>query len=416
MESLGPCQRRYGAAFLSDEKVVTSNEAAVVKTNIFAQLVVVLATCGVLAVSVGACSAERNNNSFSIIGSGGATAPGEELSGAPGLGNTNKAVGAGGGISLETGNAGKKICAKKDVVATRKPINMILIVDRSTTMGITLFGLNNRWGALRVALLEEPDGLVPSYQSTIRFGFEGFTGFPPDDCPNLVSVPHALNNYQKILQVYDDFGTVPSLSPLGQTPTGEALKVIVDKLEPLVKTKLDVNADPFYMLLATDGLPDTCSVPNAEDDPATYPEAQKSTIDQIKRAYNLGIKSYVLSVGDDVSSAHLQAVANAGVGATGAPFWKVGDDKGLRDALSAIIGAASSCQLQLEGSLTNATKACQSGSVMLNSKQLSCNDQDGWRVVNATVIELVGPSCTTYKNNLKAALNVSFPCDVIVLQ
>lgn len=388
------------------------------KTSMFTHLVLVLATCGILAAGVGACSAEGNSNSadYEIVGSSGETAAGGSGAGITKSGHPINVRGTGGISPIEGVKTDKEICAKKDVVANRTPINMILVVDRSTTMGITFFGLNNRWGALRVALLQEPDGLVPSYQGTIRFGFEGFTGFPPDDCPNVVSVPHALNNYDRILQVYDDIGTIPSLNPLGQTPTGEALKVIVDRLEPQVNEKVDKRVDPFYMLLATDGLPDTCAVPNAEDDPAGCPEAQQSTIDQIKRARKLGIKSYVLSVGDDVSNTHLQAVANAGVGGAGAPFWKVGDEKGLRDALSAIIGAASSCQLKLEGNLTNATKACQTGSVMLNSKPLSCNDQDGWRVVSPTVIELVGPSCTTYKNNLKAVLSITFPCDVIVLQ
>jgi hypothetical protein len=88
----------------------------------------------------------------------------------------------------------------------------------------------------------------------------------------------------------------------------------------------------------------------------------------------------------------------------------------LRESLSAIIGATSSCQLYLEGSITDTKRACQTGSVILNSKPLACDDQDGWRAVSTTAIELVGPACTSYKNDLKAILSIKFPCDVYVLK
>jgi hypothetical protein len=388
-----------------------------VKVTTYTQLVVIGGLCIGLAAVASACSPEQQTNSGddSIWTGTGGGGTGEASPLHTGSGGSTFI--AGGENAAQGGGAGTEICAKKNVSTTRKPINLILAVDRSTTMGITPFGTYlTRWDAIRTALIVEPDGIVSAYQGSIRFGFEGFTGFPPDNCPNVVSVPHALNNYKKILEVFDAITTVPLVMPTGQTPTGEALKVIVDKLEPQVKAKLDVNVDPFYMLIATDGLPDSCAVPEAEDDPAAHPEAMQSVIDQIKRAYQLGIKSFVLSVGPDVSDAHLQDVANAGVGSSKARFWKVDDDQGLRDALSAIIGAASSCQLKLEGTITNVNKACQWGSVVLNSKKLPCNDQDGWRVVSPTEIELIGPSCTQYKNDLKAVLSVTFPCDVIVLQ
>jgi hypothetical protein len=350
---------------------------------------------------VGACSPEGDNDTEN--------------------GYTYGSSGSGAVVTPENGSGvvgpNSKVCASTQVSASRTPINVILVVDRSTTMGITPFGnYLTRWLAIRAALLEDPGGLVPSYQESIRFGFQGFTGFPPDSCPNVVSVPHALNNYQKILEVFDAPTTVPGFNPLGQTPTGEALKVIVDKLESVAKDELDVKSDPFYMLIATDGQPDTCAAPNAEDDPATYPEAAQSVVDQVKRAFSFGVKSYVLSVGTDTSREHLQAVANVGVNKANAPFWTASDDKGLRDALSAIIGAASSCALNLKGSITNVDKACSSGTVMLNSKKLPCSNQDGWRIVNATSIELVGASCTTYKTNLNAILTVEFPCDAVTIE
>ncbi len=138
-------------------------------------------------------------------------------------------------------------------------------------------------------------------------------------------------------------------------------------------------------------------------------------VDQIARAYGLGISTYVLSVGADTSDAHLQAVANAGVGGTNAPFWKADNDQGLRDALAAIIGEALSCQLALDGEIIDPVKACEEGTVVINNEQLQCNNpSNGWRVVDPTHIELTGEACTTLKSSPAVILEASFPCGIII--
>ncbi len=182
-----------------------------------------------------------------------------------------------GGSGADNGGSGGRIdeCARTEVNITRNPINVIMVVDRSTTMIMSRFGnYNTRWEALRAALMGDPDGLVRQYESIVRFGYEGFTGFPGDltglTCPDIDSVPYEMMNYDTILPVYD--ASRPAdlmMGAIGQTPTGESLKIIIDNLENQFNTTPDVlGGGPFILILATDGEPDTCADPNTDGSPA----------------------------------------------------------------------------------------------------------------------------------------------------
>jgi hypothetical protein len=375
----------------------------------------------VFIVVLSACSAESgeggSQNSLGGTKAGGAGAGGAQSS----TGSSDT-----GGVPIWTskktttqaGTAGDDpICADVNVTMSRSPINLILVVDRSETMALERFGNVWRWDAVRTALFDENTGLVKQYQESVRFGYEGFTGFPgtTGNCPDLMEVSCDLNNYSNILFAFDDShpADIIATGQVGQTPTGESLQQILNNLEPLLQTGPDQKVVPYYLLIATDGQPDTCADPNTDGSPA----ATQLVVDQVARAFQLGVKTFILSVGSDTSDAHLQDVANAGVGNTGggtAPFWKPGDSQGLSDALSAIIGGALSCKAELTGTIADKTKACQLGKVTLNGNPITCNDQDGWRVVDDTHIELVGNACTQLKSSPAVVLSGSFPCGSVL--
>jgi len=173
----------------------------------------------------------------------------------------------------------------------------------------------------------------------------------------------------------------------------------------------DPSGDPVAFVLATDGEPDRCE----ELDPQ---HGQDEAIAAAERAYSLGIRTFIISVGQGtVSEEHLQDMANAGLGRSpgdpDAPFWVGDDDDGLREALTTIVGGELSCELELNGRLSMDI-AC-SGTVVLNDSVLPCDDPNGWRANDETHIELLGDACDELLNTPGATLRATFPCDAVEL-
>src|SRR5690606_13373876 len=125
----------------------------------------------------------------------------------------------------------------------------------------------------------------------------------------------------------------------------------------------------------TDGEPDTCEQPNPQN-------GQAEALAAVTRAYRAGIRTYLISVGRDISEAHMQDVANAGVGnaegAPDAPYWVAGDDIGLRNALRTIIAGEVSCTLSLEGRI-DPERACEGRVAMTGRGELECGTD--WRPI-----------------------------------
>lgn len=344
--------------------------------------------------------------------------PGQIIGGDEAIGGTGGSSGDDGPLDAsQAGSGGREddICADSNVVITRPTANLILVVDRSSSMVMSSFGdYDSRWEALRAALMGIPNGIVYRYQEIIRFGYQGYTGFSGDisglTCPDIVSVPNALNNYDTILPVYDASRPGDVTGPIGQTPTGESLKVVVDTLETTMTAAPDNIFDSHVLLLATDGEPDTCADPNTDGGAA----AARLVVDQISRAFNMGIRSYVLSVGDETSDQHLQEVANVGVGTSDAPFWKADSDRELEDSLTAILGEILPCEIELNTMTVDLSKECAGGVLLLDGISLECNAEDGWRFIDRNRIELVGSACEAFKSSPSATLEARFPCSIVI--
>lgn len=295
-------------------------------------------------------------------------------------------------------------CADVHLTATPVTPTVMLIVDQSSSMTWG-FGSGTRWGALKDSLLADSTGLISELQSNVKFGLAMYSSRDSDDdgridegsvCPMLTTVAPAMNNFDAIAATYGPANVID------ETPTGDSINAVLDSLE------VDADSDETTVfIVATDGEPDTCSVPN----PKT---GQDEAIAAVTRAFGSGVRSYILSVGSDISTGHLQDMANAGVGmASGetAPYWVAGGDTGLRDALREIIGNTLSCEVELEGTLDPAM-AC-SGLVTLNGMPLVCDDPNGWQVVDNNTIRLLGNACDAASHG-PAILDASFPCDVAI--
>ena len=285
----------------------------------------------------------------------------------------------------------------------------MLLVDQSSSMTDEFGGDGSRWDVLRNFLLEEPNGLLADLQSQVRFGFAMYSAvsggsdpLPIGECPMITSVQPALDNYTAIADIYRNADVVED------TPTGDSIDAVIDSLG--LTTNPDVMMSPTVLVLATDGEPDRCE----ELDPQN---GQEEAIAAAQRAFSMGVRTYIISVGDEVSDEHQQDMANAGLGRgpgdPAAEYWEVGDDASLRAALSDIVGSQLGCEIQLSGSVSGGD-ACE-GTVTLNGVELSCDDPNGWELSTPQTIRLLGTACDTLKTDDDVFLDVSFPCTVRVV-
>jgi hypothetical protein len=269
-------------------------------------------------------------------------------------------------------------CSVFDVILIPQTPTVVLLVDQSGSM-TAAFGNSDRWTTVYDVLVG-PMGVVPQYQSGIRFGISLYTSIDGNttgmECPILTEVAPNIDNLAPIQTLLDSNG------PSGETPTGESLDVVA----------ADLAAAPFtgqkFIVLATDGEPDTCAVPNPS-------EGQPEAVAAAQAAFAAGIETFVISVGADVSQAHLQDMANAGQGVQpgdpDAQFYLALDQAALVDAFGDILAGVRSCQLDLDAPLTDADAA--SCSVEVNGTVVPLGDPNGWQLNAPTEVELLGTAC-----------------------
>jgi hypothetical protein len=303
--------------------------------------------------------------------------------------------GTGGFFGASTGSGtGGDGCPDVVVKFEKQIPTDMLLNDQSGSM-TAAFGNGNRWDVLYDVLMNANDGIVKTLQNDIRFGLALYTsdgGSAGGTCPMLTKVPLALGNYAAIDAAYNP------QSPAGDTPTGESVAAVAKDLAA------NTAVGPKIIVLATDGEPDTCAVPNPQT-------GQADSVKAVQDAFAQGIKTFVISVGAEVSDAHLQDVANAGVGMNGAPFYKALDPQALVQAFDTIINGVRSCTLKLDGTVDQAGAA--SGKVSLDGMPLGYEDPNGWRLAAADEIELLGTACETIKQGDHSLL-VEFPCGIVV--
>jgi hypothetical protein len=303
-------------------------------------------------------------------------------------------------------------CVNLNVGFEGKTPTVMLLVDQSGSMN-DAFPTNQktttRWTVLRSALMDATSGAVKQMESTVRMGLAMYTsnhGTAGGACPMLTQVPINLNNYTAINDVYQ------MSKPLGDTPTGESIAAVAQELanEP----------DPKYILLVTDGLPDTCADPDAGNTTARQNAANDSTVKAAQAAHAQGIDLFIMGVSSDIAPSHLQAMANAGAGidpattGTAAAKYYVASDNqaSLAQQLSGIIGSTRTCVFHLQGTVD--TAHASEGIVTLGGASLGYNDANGYRLNNASELEILGTACDKIKN-ANTELVVRFPCDAVLI-
>lgn len=297
------------------------------------------------------------------------------------------------------------------VAVTTQPIipTVQLLIDHSGSMDEG-FGGTRRVFAVREALLDPDDGVVALLDDQVQFGAMLYTSHNGFDnggtCPELpANVAPALNNYQAI---NDALRPLLTRETLGEdTPTGASIVAAADAFPAPGPN------DKQIIVLATDGEPDTCTDP----DPDVLDESRAESEAAAKAAHDdKNIDLFVLSVGSDVADAHLQRVANVGVGkaidetADPATFYVANSPDELVAAFGDIIRGARECKFTVDnGRVTDASE----GTVELNGEELAYPDE--WDMLDETTLEIKGDACQTYLNAEVAQITAEFPCDAVII-
>ncbi|MBN2804627.1 MAG: VWA domain-containing protein, partial [Deltaproteobacteria bacterium] len=306
------------------------------------------------------------------------------------------------------GTDSSNICAEADIQFTTQIPTVILLIDQSSSMnaGFPGSGDPQRWDVIKDALINKTDGIVKHLEGKVRFGLSLYTsnngGTVPDECPILTNEAPSLNNYQTI---YDTFNP----AKMGDdTPTGESIEAAAATLKGINEP------GPKVIVLATDGDPDTCAVP----DPQTQ-NAKDLAVSNVENAYSEGVFTFVISVGAEATKTHMQDMANAGLGVKpgedDAEWWTATNKDGLTDAFNTIINGIRSCIFDLSGEMVSGKESSCSVNIIDGSsvEAVEYNTDNGWQVNSPSQIQLVGDSCKAIQNGDVSA-SVKCPCDAFV--
>lgn len=297
-------------------------------------------------------------------------------------------LGSGGGDAAE--------CPELDEVLLPQVPTFQLVVDQSGSMNEDFAGVT-RWEAMRTTLVDPTEGVVAELQSSIRFGLALYHATGMGTCPEVSTFPPQLDALDEITAVLE------TQVPDGETPTGESLEQIVT----------DLAADPWegekIIVLTTDGEPDTCAIPDPMG--ADVDMVRQVAVDAVTAAHDMGIRTFVISVGTEIGEEHLQALANAGVGtAAGDPdaeFWVANDTAALVAAFDAIVDGVRPCEFDLSKPLTAAlAPSCE---VTVNGSAVPYEDANGWTLSDDTTLELQGDACSSVQDGV-VTIQLSCTC------
>ena len=327
------------------------------------------------------------------------------------------------GRCMPNGNGGggsdmADACPSVHVTAKSVTPTVELLLDQSKSMDDP-YGNTTRWLAMRNALVDPTNGVVKQLAGKVAFGATLFSSTSHPDgtgrqvgdtgCPFL---KHAINTGDpRVLNNFTAIQTLLQANPIEDTPTAESINNVVADFQAHPPT---IPGSPPIIVLATDGLPDTC----ADADPpagARQDAANAATVKAAQDAYKAGIKIFYLFIGNDAAGDQPQQVANAGAGldpATGkAKFYVATDPAGLADAFNQIVGGILSCDLTLDGQVS--TDAAPNGTVTLNNMLLTYGTD--WNIgADGQTLHILGNACNTLKNTQNATVDATFACGAII--
>jgi Mg-chelatase subunit ChlD len=356
---------------------------------------------------------------------------GDDLGGGAGPG-TAGSNGPGSNGALFGSAADSVGCSQLEIGFEAQTPTVLIVVDRSSSQWDQY--PNHTWEPMKEGILS----VVSAVQADIRIGVVTYTGQNGGACPDLfpamAQVTFDKNNLAAVEATLNGIDRPPYK---GETPTAATIQA----------GQAALLADPApgekVILLVTDGDPDFCNDP----DRACPMDA---VVGAVQDARAKGISTVVFGLQRaELSEQHLRDVANAGAGqpvalpqginsqedlrnrcrdnpagsipgtyspASGnAQFFQASgtDQAALGAALDAAIYGVRSCIFELDGAVEINPDRVGSARITLDDgAPLVFNDPNGWRLLTATQVELVGGACQQLKNPATGGIKFDFPCDV----
>jgi Mg-chelatase subunit ChlD len=425
------------------------------------------AACGLVLVvqGCGGDAADKRSGGLDSAGKGGSSgragAGGSAAAAAAGGSGAHAATGGSGaqggtggtidiGTSGQGGQAGEggaaPSCGATALNAAPPIVNVLLVVDKSSSMKGTGEFPDGRWAALGGAL----GSALDEAKERVSFGLEFFPfADNPDDTPTTCQTATGLDILVPIGSGADTVPVIESAlaqyEPAGGTPTADALAQALAYFQKGAGSTLEGKS---YVLLATDGGPDcnadlTCDVDsctiNLENpmttsacggsccDAALDPKGPESCVDEartvsaVKALAKAGIKTFVVGIpGSEFFGGTLDKMAEAGLEPNpGAPpsYYAVTADagaEGLTKVLTDITtGLITTCRLEL----TSSPPALGLLNVQIDGRDVPQEGPDGWSVDTSTsppTIVLAGKTCDTMEQQGAKAVNITYGCPTVV--
>jgi hypothetical protein len=311
----------------------------------------------------------------------------------------------------------------------------------------------DRWEAMRAAVKElRPFATDVIFALTTYTSFN-MTGKTCPDMPQLGTVAmgklgvDAFDALLKAIPASKD--ALPASK--SETPTGAAIKAGAEAL-----LKFNV-AGPKYLLVITDGDPDTCK----NFDPQC---GQDLAIGAAQAAFTSGVKTFVVGLSEDVDDTFLNDLAHAGQGQEVVPvasndlfciqgepkegttvgndffnnwranangtygadgmkykeelFFKPKDVGTFSTQVKQVVNGVRSCEFKMDTAVKR--DAAGKGGVRLETKagamDLKFGDPNGWALSTENDFTVVfnGTACEALKNDAEPHVKIEFPCEIRV--
>lgn len=314
---------------------------------------------------------------------GGITSSSPGTSNSPGTGNTGSIA------TTQPAGGPEPLCQQFTIGSGRITPDMLIVLDRSSSMVDLLFGLD-RWTPSVSGL----KAITSELDDQIRFGLMAFPGRGSDFtlgggmmcAAGTLEVPIGLNAAPMIATSLD------SLQLIQTTPTASTLMAAHDVLGSGT-AQLDMTLSAKYVILVTDGAPN-CS--NGRAGGGGIGGDQQAVADSVAAITAMqmdGIKTYVLGYGtqsDPILKAALDQMAQAG-GTGDSAHRPIEDEASLVQEFRRILGSAVSCDYALMTAPSDPNYVL----VQLDGMKLDLNSPDGF-VLSADRMRLtvVGAACT----------------------
>jgi hypothetical protein len=353
-----------------------------------------LVQIGLLAVAFSACGATPTqvNPGESARGGQGGTGSGF----LPPDGSSLLPDGSAGVIVRDGATVGSDaVCGGTSATLNQKPADVLLLLDRSGSMACTMtdrsldcrpagFLSQDRWTVLSQGLHTVLSGSM----SGINWGLKLFASPSSDSCGVSAGadVPVGAGKGTEIeLRMLNT-----SLS--SATPTRVAIEAATNYLLGIK------DANPKYILLATDGQPN-CTNPKRPSDNTSDLAATKQAL---VAAGKEGVKAFVIGVGPSVDN--LNELADAGGTAS---FYPAASADQLAEALQAIAGQVISCTYPLG----KVPPVLEKVGVFLEKVQVPPSSTEGWSYAagNDSII-FNGSYCAGIKSGKYKSFEVIFGC------